>query len=129
MSGKRMDKMKALKGEIDPPEQRNVSAADTVLVGWGSTRGAIIESLDLLNAKHSRVGMMHFTELWPLPDVSFPGEKKYIVVESNATGQLERLLRSQFGLLAAGHVRKWDGLPITADYIAEKVLNDGNETV
>ncbi len=129
MSNKRMDKMGALQREIDLPEQQSVSSADTVLVGWGSTREAILESLDLLNAKDFRVGMMHFTELWPPPDVSFSGDKKYIVVEGNATGQLEQLLRAQYGLVAAGHVRRWDGLPITADYIAEKVLNDGNETV
>jgi 2-oxoglutarate ferredoxin oxidoreductase subunit alpha len=126
MFTKRLKKMEGLTAEILPPEQKDVTSAETVLVGWGSTRGAILESLELLRNENKKVGMIHFTELWPLPEFSFPSGKKYVSVETNATGQLECLLKAHYGLAMNGNIRKWDGLPICAEYIREKVLTHGN---
>jgi 2-oxoglutarate ferredoxin oxidoreductase subunit alpha len=38
-------------------------------------------------------------------------------VEGNATGQFERLLRRETGFEASGSVRRYDGLPITPEYV------------
>lgn len=129
MHQKRMDKLEGLRAEIEPPEQKDVMSAEIVLVGWGTTRGAILESIERLHSRNIRAGMIHFTEIWPLPDITFSTDKKYISVESNAIGQLSWLLKSQYGLVTGHHIGKLDGLPITADFITEKVINYGRQQV
>jgi 2-oxoglutarate ferredoxin oxidoreductase subunit alpha len=61
--------------------------------------------------------MIHFTELWPKPDFSFPEGKRYWSVESNATAQLASLLRSGYPVTFSGSVLRYDGLPLTERYI------------
>jgi 2-oxoglutarate ferredoxin oxidoreductase subunit alpha len=117
MVEKRLAKIDGLKEEISPPEETYVNDADTVLVGWGSSRGALLEGLHLLKQEGKKAGMIHFTELWPLPEFTFPEGKGYITVESNATGQLARLLRSEYGVSFQGTINRYDGLPLTGEYI------------
>ncbi len=117
---KRLAKLNGLKKEVSPPEQAYENDADTVLVGWGSSRGAILEGLRLLKKDGKEVGMIHFTELWPLPDFDFPEGKNYITVESNFTGQLARLLRSEYGVSFQGTIGRYDGLPLTGEYIRSR---------
>jgi 2-oxoglutarate/2-oxoacid ferredoxin oxidoreductase subunit alpha len=117
MVHKRLAKMGGLKQEIVPPEEVSVDGADTVLVGWGSSRGALLEAIHLLKQEGKKAGMIHFTELWPLPEFTFSEGKTYITVESNATGQLARLLRSEYEVSFQGAIRRYDGLPLTGEYI------------
>jgi 2-oxoglutarate ferredoxin oxidoreductase subunit alpha len=117
MVRKRLAKLDGLKEEISPPEETYVNDADTVLVGWGSSHGALLEGLHLLKQEGKKAGMIHFTELWPLPEFTFPEGKSYITVESNATGQLARLLRSEYGVSFQSTINRYDGLPLTGEYI------------
>jgi len=57
MAEKRMSKFRELKKEVGLPEEANLSEADTLLVGWGSSRGAILDALDLLKANGKKIGM------------------------------------------------------------------------
>jgi 2-oxoglutarate ferredoxin oxidoreductase subunit alpha len=117
MMRKRLAKLAGLRKDIHPPEEYGVDEADTVLVGWGSTRQALLESIERLAAGGVRAGLIHFTELWPLPDYQFPEGKHYWPVESNATGQLASLLRSAYRLRFAGEINRYDGLPLTAEFV------------
>jgi 2-oxoglutarate ferredoxin oxidoreductase subunit alpha len=125
MVQKRLAKFNALKKEIPPPEEISVNDTDVVLVGWGSSRGALLEGLYLLREEGKKVGMIHFTELWPLPEYSFPEGKTYRTVESNATGQLARLLRSEYGVAFEGTISRYDGLPLTGECIRSR-FNEHN---
>jgi 2-oxoglutarate ferredoxin oxidoreductase subunit alpha len=87
------------------------------MVGWGSSREAILEALENFNADGVQVGMIHFTELWPLPEYNFPQGKRYWSVEGNATSQLARLLRSEYGITFTGSINRYDGLPLTGNYV------------
>lgn len=117
MARKRLAKLEGLRNEILPPEEKNLDEAEVVLVGWGSSRAAILEALELLSGDGIQAGMIHFTELWPPPEYSFPSEKTYWSVESNATAQLARLLRSEYDVSFQGHIDRVDGLPLTAKHI------------
>jgi len=119
MVEKRLAKHRALQAAIRPPEEVDVAEAERILVGWGSSRPALLEALDRLHKNGIRAGMMHFTEMWPLPAYRFPEGKAYWSVENNATGQLARLLRSEYGIAFAGQVHRYDGLPLTGAYIVE----------
>ncbi len=117
MVGKRLTKMQSLTNEIALPEEIQTEDAEVVLVGWGSSRAAILEGMHLLRKDGVKAGMVHFTELWPLPDYRFPENASLLTVENNATGQLSRLLRSEFNLSFEGSLCRYDGLPLSAEYI------------
>jgi 2-oxoglutarate/2-oxoacid ferredoxin oxidoreductase subunit alpha len=117
MAEKRMTKLGSLKDEIMPPEEINVADAKFVLIGWGSTRGALIEAVERLNSEGKEVGALHFTELWPLPRYKFPEGKTFLTVEGNMSGQLASLLKSEYRIEIDGILSRHDGLPITAEFI------------
>ena len=117
MAQKRLAKMKGIRRDILPPDEVSLEKAATVLVGWGSTREAMLEALHLLKADGIHAGVIHFGEIWPLPEYSFPSGTKFWSVENNATGQLARLLRSEYKVEFEGSIYRYDGLPLTADYI------------
>jgi len=119
MVEKRLAKHRELKAAIRPPEEIGVDEAERILVGWGSSRPALLEALERLNKNGTRTGLIHFTEMWPLPAYQFPEGKAFWSVENNATGQLARLLRSEYGISFAGRVHRYDGLPLTGPYIQE----------
>jgi 2-oxoglutarate ferredoxin oxidoreductase subunit alpha len=64
--------------------------------------------------------MIHFTELWPLPEYTFPKGKIFMTVENNSTGQLARLLRSEYNVKFSGSITRYDGLPLTGEYIRSR---------
>lgn len=117
MAEKRLAKLKNLQKEIRRPEEVGLEKAETVFIGWGSGRGAILEAMDLLGQDNESIGVIHFSELWPLPEYQFPKGKAYWTVENNISGQLARLLKSEYGLDIKGTLGRYDGLPLTADFI------------
>jgi 2-oxoglutarate ferredoxin oxidoreductase subunit alpha len=119
MVEKRLRKLEGLRDEIQPPEDYRVREAEDVLVSWGSSRNAVLEAVDRLNERGNAVGMLHFTELWPLPRFMFPDEQQYHLVESNATAQFGRMLRSEYGLSVKRTIARYDGLPLDHEYIME----------
>ena len=126
MANKRLAKLEGLRSEVRPPEEIGLDEAETVLVGWGSSRAALLEALELLSGDGVKAGLIHFTELWPLPDYRFDGDKAYWTVEANATAQLGRLLRSEYEVSFQGHIGRTDGLPLTAEQI-RRTFHDRNE--
>jgi 2-oxoglutarate ferredoxin oxidoreductase subunit alpha len=127
MVQKRVSKTLGLEKEFIPlsygPEK-----AQTVLIGWGSTYGAIKEAIDALNQKEFEVRMIHFNALWPFPAEIFQdmigGDKEMIVVEGNSTGQLSRLIRMETGMNVTGTILRYDGRPITSEYIIRSLKEE-----
>ncbi|RPJ13810.1 MAG: hypothetical protein EHM37_06785 [Deltaproteobacteria bacterium] len=117
MVEKRLAKYRELKAAVHPPEEVDVEEAERILVGWGSSRPALMEALERLQKNGTRTGMIHFTEMWPLPAYRFPEGKAFWSVENNATGQLARLLRSEYGITFSGEIYRYDGLPLNGPYI------------
>ncbi len=60
-------KLAALQKTLATPEVFGDSEGDLLLVGWGSSRGAIEESVTLLRAEGCRVSSLHLTFLQPMP--------------------------------------------------------------
>ncbi len=119
---KRMRKMDGIAKEMEAPSTYGPRGADVTLICWGSTYGPLRETVDTLNAdRPGAANMVHFNAMFPLPPASveeaLSGAKRTIVVEGNATGQLETLLRSQTGVSVDGSVRRYDGRAFTPAYI------------
>jgi 2-oxoglutarate ferredoxin oxidoreductase subunit alpha len=125
---KRLRKTLPLSGEISTPRWYGSLGAETTLIGWGSTYGAIHEAVDILRKEGTSVNMLHLNELWPFPrktvaDAVSKARSTY-VIESNATGQVAQLIRAETGYDASGRILKFDGRPFTPAYIAEAVRKE-----
>ncbi len=125
MMEKRMRKMVYLKNELPPPRLEGPADAEVTLVGWGSTWGVIREAVEALAAEGIKVNHLQIKYIVP-----FHGEevaqilskaKKIIMVEQNFGGQLARHLRSETGIKADGHIRKYDGEPFEPKHIVAGV--------
>jgi 2-oxoglutarate ferredoxin oxidoreductase subunit alpha len=93
-------------------------AGDTLLT-WGSTAGACREVGDSLGL---RVVQPVVLNPFPGPRVrdALAGTRRIIVVEENATGQLERILPGQ-SVGVHGRIRKYDGRPFALDELEARV--------
>ncbi|WP_107842043.1 2-oxoacid:acceptor oxidoreductase subunit alpha [Metasolibacillus meyeri] len=113
---KRMRKLNYL--QFDTPIYVNAphEEADILLVGFNSTRGAIEEVQETLNAEGIKTNHAHVRLLFPFPADEMAQladkAKKIIVVENNATGQLANILKMNIGAHAkTTTVLKYDGTP------------------
>ena len=126
---KRLRKLLPLKKEISTPQKYGPRKAETTLIGWGSTYGAIHEAVDILRKENASVNMLHLDELWPFPakavaDAVSKARNSY-AIENNATGQLARLIKAETGYAVSGRILKYDGRPFTPADIAQAVRKEG----
>lgn len=128
MADKRLAKMAGLAAEMEEPLTDGEDAGDLLLIGWGSTYGAIQEATDILRCQGQKVTHVHFADLWPLPTATvtklFPRFTKKICVENNATGQFAALLRRDAHVAVDREVLKYDGRPFLAEEIIREVKKD-----
>lgn len=128
MVNKRNRKLEKLKLELQEPEYFGGDTFETLLIGWGSTYGAIVEAVQILNKNHdNKYAALVFGDIYPLP-LKILLEKvklaeRVINIEQNATGQLAELIREQSSIVCDMSILKYDGRQITADEIVEKIEN------
>ena len=124
--GRKMDGVLRL---LEPPRFTGPAAAEVTLVGWGSTDGVIEEAVEQL-AAHGIVAN-HLQVRWLVPLQSeaiaraLSGARNLVVVENNYSGQFARYLRSETGIAADAHIRKYDGEPFLPHHVVsgvEKIL-------
>lgn len=74
----------------------NPENAEIILVGWGSTKGIILDAASRLFRRSIASSLVHFTHLWPLDAEKvrsyFPQGAPIAVIEENASGQFARIL-------------------------------------
>ncbi len=121
MHDKRLRKLTKLVTEMSGITTSGPAAAPLTLACWGSSLGPVQESVARLNESKTPARMVHLSELWPFPAAAvaaaLAGAKKLVMVEMNATGQCNRLLRQETGLTADHLVLKYDGTPFTPEDI------------
>ncbi len=84
-----------------------------LIVGWGSTSGAIKDAIKDLDAKFLQVIYMK-----PLSEeikVELEKAENVILVELNSTGQLGRLIREKTGIKIENRLLKYNGRPFHSD--------------
>jgi len=125
MMRKRMQKLEGLRREIGPPEIYPSGPAEIVLLGWGSTHGAIKEAVDQLNQNGIAARMIHYSELFPFNPrhVSTPElqKAKIIAVENNFTGQFADFFSKATGLAVDLRILKYDGRPFSSREIVDQI--------
>ncbi len=85
-------KLAALQKTLATPEVFGDASGDLLLVGWGSTRGAIEESVTRLRAEGHRVSSLHLTFIQPMPSgigEILRGFRRVMTIENNWSDRLE----------------------------------------
>ena len=122
MVEKRRTKFDGMTREMEGPDKYH-GESEFLVVGWGSSDGAVREAVDQLRSENFNIGALHFSDLWPFPRKkaadALSGCKHFITVEQNTSSQLGLLIRQQTGLSFYRAIRKYDGRPFTPDWIAE----------
>lgn len=108
---KRMRKLDKYVEEMPPTPTYRYDDAEYALVQWGGTQGVVEETVDNLRERGYKIGAVEINRPYPLnPDIGklLDGKKKVIVVENNYSGQMNKLLRSEF-LVKTELITKFDG--------------------
>jgi 2-oxoglutarate ferredoxin oxidoreductase subunit alpha len=102
----------------------DVDDAELLVVGWGSTWGAIDGAVARVRRKGRRIARVHLTHLNPLPPNLGELLARYprVLVPEMNLGQLSRLLRAEF-LVDARSVTKVRGVPFTAGELEQAILD------
>lgn len=127
MVEKRAKKLELLKEELLEPDFMGEEDLDVLIVGWGSLHSPLSEAIELLNQSgDTKFGTLVFGDIWPLPEKrlrELSGKAKVLInVEQNYTGQLAALISQVTGIRTNHSVLKYDGRPLSAVEIKNKVL-------
>ncbi|RMH83823.1 MAG: 2-oxoacid:acceptor oxidoreductase subunit alpha [Actinomyces sp.] len=98
------------------------ASSDVLVVGWGSTWGAIRSAVQLLAERGRPVAHCHLTHLNPFPrnlGEILASYRRVLVPEMNL-GQLSRLLRAEY-LVDATTISKVRGRPFMAAELADRI--------
>ena len=139
MMKKRMKKIE-LAGEIIPDSKKatlhGVSSAPTTLIGWGSTKGAILDGMEELKANGMEANFLQIRYINPFPTslvrMFLAGGGRKITIENNYTSQMAGLIREMTGISVDNKITKFDGRPFSQDEIYEGVkdiVRDGMREV
>jgi 2-oxoglutarate ferredoxin oxidoreductase subunit alpha len=134
MMEKRMKKLDTIEKEVPVQERINFFGskdAETIIVSWGSPKGVILESMQMLNKEGFDLGFLQVRMLHPFPkdfiaDV-LRKAKKTVDVEMNYSGQLGAIIMEKTGVPISFFVLKYNGRPMTTTEVYEAlklVLND-----
>src|SRR5262245_51180105 len=126
MHEKRMRKMESILPLIDAPQIWGAEDAQVTLLGWGSTEGVIREAIEKLSTEENiAANLLQIKWIVPLHGAAITAllskSKRVIIVENNYSGQFARYLRSETGIAADGHIRKYDGEPFMPHHIVDGV--------
>jgi 2-oxoglutarate ferredoxin oxidoreductase subunit alpha len=120
MMEKRMKKLDLVEKEVPAEDKLKFfgdPASENVVVSWGSPKGAIIESIDLLKREGFSLGFVQMRLLNPLPTEevkkALVGKKRIIDIEDNYLGQLGGVIKEKTGIAPNFHVLKYTGRPMT----------------
>jgi 2-oxoglutarate ferredoxin oxidoreductase subunit alpha len=116
MHDKRLRKSVLAARELPEPEPVGPEDAPLLLTGFGSTKGALFEAQERLARDGVSARVLHVNRVAPFPvravEAAFRHAKATMVVEGNATGQFESLIREHTGYQPTGRFRKYDGRPV-----------------
>ncbi|MAJ88083.1 MAG: 2-oxoglutarate ferredoxin oxidoreductase subunit alpha [Acidimicrobiaceae bacterium] len=118
----REERILKIADKLPPLEVMGDDDADILIVGWGSTWGAITSAVGRLRSGGTEVASVHLRHLYPF--AANLGELlqrfDHVVVPEMNLGQLTKLLRAEF-LVDAKAISKVSGQPFTAAELVTKI--------
>ncbi|MEM0497196.1 MAG: 2-oxoacid:ferredoxin oxidoreductase subunit alpha [Acidilobaceae archaeon] len=121
MYEKRWKKLQLIDADI-PEEERAIyygdGDEDFLVVGWGSVKGTILDSLRELEKEGYRGAFLQIKMFQPLPSrliskiLSSFSPERVIDVENNIEGQAAKVIAMNTGYTIRKYILKWTGRPI-----------------
>ena len=120
----RADKIAGIAKDIPLVEVVGDADADLLVLGWGSTWGAIKAAVDTVRARGKHVAWAHVVHLSPFPANLGDVLRRYpkIIVPEMNMGQLCKVVRGEF-LVPATPITKVQGMPFTAAELVIAIEN------
>ena len=122
----RADKVAGIAADIPPVEvEGDVDDAEILVLGWGSTWGAIGGAVDRCRARGAKVARAHLVHLNPFPRNLGEILRRYprVLVPEMNLGQLVKMVRADY-LVDARSVTKVRGVPFTAGELEAAILKE-----
>jgi 2-oxoglutarate ferredoxin oxidoreductase subunit alpha len=119
----RAAKVKAIEEDIEPLDFDSDEGADTVILGWGGTYGAIGAAVRRLRARGRKIARAHLKHVNPFPKNTEEVLRRFdkVIVPEINMGQLSRLIRAEF-LIDTVSINKMRGLPFRAGDLEDEIL-------
>jgi 2-oxoglutarate ferredoxin oxidoreductase subunit alpha len=118
----RAEKIERIVTDIPPQQVEGDESGDLLVLGWGSTYGAIKTAVAAKRAKGKSVSQAHLRYLNPFPrnlgEVLY--RFKHVLVPEINLGQLVKVIRSKYLVPAVGF-NKIEALPLRSTDIEEKI--------
>ena len=122
MVEKRLARIDMLREEAVPSELVGSEKYSTLLVGWGSTYGAIRDALEA--TKKPMTSFLHIKQVYPMGADTLEylhRADRIVVIENNATGQLADLIEKETGKKVDDRVLQYDGTPLSVERVGEEI--------
>jgi 2-oxoglutarate ferredoxin oxidoreductase subunit alpha len=118
----RAAKIRAIEEDIPPLEWQGDADAKVLVLGWGSSYGPIGVACRRLRARGEKIANAHLKHMNPLPRNTGEVLRRFdkVVIPENNTGQLSRLIRSDF-LVDAISITSVRGIPFRAGDLEEQL--------
>ncbi len=101
--------------------------AEIAIVGWGSTKGVILDLLELLSEDGINAKFVQIRFAYPFPTEAVKsalGDAKLkIIVENNFDGLMEGLIRENALIEMDYSIRKYDGRPFSLEYLYDRFIS------
>jgi 2-oxoglutarate ferredoxin oxidoreductase subunit alpha len=128
MMDKRQAKLDKAAAEIPAEFQYNIfgpEEADLSLVGFGSTKGTILDAMKVLEAEGIKVNFLQLRMLSPFPTEAvkrfLDKAKLATCLEANFSGQLAQLIQMRTGFAFDHQVLKYTGRPVSETEVVDTV--------
>jgi 2-oxoglutarate ferredoxin oxidoreductase subunit alpha len=128
MMQKRMRKLQLANESIADTKKVNFfgpEKADVTLVGWGSTKGAILDGMQDLEGDGIRCNYLQVRYMSPFPtqlvQKYLSASKRKVLIENNYSGQLGALIREHTGIAMDAKVVKYNGRPFSQNEVYDGV--------
>lgn len=126
MYEKRIRKLEqAAKSLTDEQMASVVGNADTVLLTWGSPKGAILDAMDILKKDGISVEMVQVRVFSPYPEELMrkvlEGKTRIVAVENDYNAQGAEILSERTGIRPTNYILKWNGRPMARDELAAAI--------
>jgi 2-oxoglutarate/2-oxoacid ferredoxin oxidoreductase subunit alpha len=130
MMDKRMMKLDTAAREIPEEEKVNFfpsskKQADATIISWGSTKGAILDAMKLLEKEGLGVEFLQIRLVSPFPTETvkhrLTGAKLLIGIEQNYSGQMSAVIAEKTLIDVKNKVVKFNGRPMSQDEIYKSV--------
>lgn len=130
---KRLRKEALARTIVPPPLRLGSDQPDVTIICFGTTVMPVRQALDWLTDEGFLVGVLQVVTVCPFPSEEITrhlsGDAHVLIVEGNATGQLEGLIREWCLIDPGSRLRRFDGRPISPEQVYQKVKQIMGEEV